>query len=70
MKKRVLFCVPPNCGGAERVTLTIAKLLDREQYDVTIVIIGRTKGEIIKFVPDYFALPKHCNQKQLDCNYR
>lgn len=54
MKKRVLFCVPPSCGGAERVTLTIAKLLDREQYDITIVIVGRTKGEIIKFVPDYF----------------
>lgn len=54
MKKKVLFCVPPNCGGAERVTLTIAKLLNREQYDVTIVIVGKTKGEIIKFVPDYF----------------
>lgn len=54
MKKKVLFCVPPNCGGAERVTLTIAKLLDKEQYDVTIVIVGKTKGEIIEFVPDYF----------------
>ncbi len=54
MKKRVLFCVPPNCGGAERVTLTIAKLLDRELYDVTIVIVGKTKGEIIKFIPSYF----------------
>lgn len=54
MKKRVLFCIPPNCGGAERVTLTIAKLLDKERYDVTIVIVGKTKGEIIEFIPDYF----------------
>ena len=54
MKKKVLFCIPPNCGGAERVTLTIAKLLDREQYDITIVIVGKKKGEIVKSVPDYF----------------
>lgn len=51
MKRKVLFCVPPNVGGAERVTLTIAKLLDREKYDVKVVIVGRTKGEIETFIP-------------------
>lgn len=56
MKKKVLFCVPPNVGGAERVTLTIAKLLDREKYDIKVVIIGKTIGEIKEFVPDYMEI--------------
>lgn len=56
MKRKILFCVPPSCGGAERVTLTIAKLLDREKYDVKVVIIGRTKGEIKEFIPDYMDI--------------
>lgn len=56
MKHKVLFCVPPNVGGAERVTLTIAKLLDREKYDVKVVIVGRTTGEIKEFVPDYMEI--------------
>lgn len=54
MKKLVVFCVPPSCGGAERVTLTIAKLLDLAKFDVKIVIVGRTKGEIVDFIPDSF----------------
>lgn len=56
MKKKVLFCVPPSCGGAERVTLTIAKLLDSEKYDVKVVIIGKTTGEIKEFIPDYMEI--------------
>ena len=56
MKKKVLFCIPPSCGGAERVTLTIAKLLDREKYDVKVIIIGRTIGEIKEFIPDYMEI--------------
>ncbi len=56
MKKKVLFCVPPSCGGAERVTLTIAKLLDSDKYDVKVVIIGKTTGDIKNFVPDYMGI--------------
>lgn len=56
MKKTVLFCVSPNCGGAERVTLTIAKLLDLNKFDIKIVIIGKSKGEIVDFIPDYFDI--------------
>lgn len=56
MKRKVLFCVPPNVGGAERVTLTIAKLLDREKYDIKIIIVGRTTGEIKEFVPNYMGI--------------
>lgn len=56
MKKIVLFCVPPSCGGAERVTLTIAKLLDLNKFDIKIVIIGKSKGEIVDFIPDSFDI--------------
>lgn len=53
MKKKILFCVPPSCGGAERVTLTIAKQLDREKFDIKVVIIGKTTGDIKEFIPNY-----------------
>ena len=56
MKQKVLFCVPPSCGGAERVTLTIAKQLDREKFDIKIVIIGKTTGDIKQFIPDYMNI--------------
>lgn len=52
MRKVVLFCVPPTCGGAERVSLTIAKLLDPLKFDVKVLIIGKAKGEIVNFVPE------------------
>lgn len=56
MKKKILFCVPPSCGGAERVTLTIAKLLDKEKFNIKVVIIGKTTGEIKEFIPDYMDI--------------
>lgn len=56
MKRKVLFCVPPFCGGAERVTLTIAKLLDKTKYDIKIVIIGKSTGEIKSFIPEYMEI--------------
>lgn len=56
MKRKVLFCVPPSCGGAERVTLTIAKLLNKEEFDIKVVIIGNIVGEIKEFIPDYMGI--------------
>lgn len=53
-KKMYLFCVPPTCGGAERVTLTIAKLLWQKGNNVKIVIIGNREGEIRDFIPSFF----------------
>ena len=57
MKRQViLFCIPPSCGGAERVTLTIAKLLDSTSFDIKIAIIGKTEGEIIDFIPKHMEV--------------
>lgn len=51
-KKRVLFCLPPDCGGAERVTITVAKMLPADRFETCIAIIGRSRGEIAHFLPD------------------
>lgn len=54
--KTAVFFLSASCGGAERMTITIAKLLDREEYDVRFVVIGREIGEIKEFVPKDYPL--------------
>lgn len=50
-KKKVLFFVSPFFGGASRMTVTIAKLLDRREYDVKFVVFGGKPQEILNFIP-------------------
>ena len=53
-RRKVLFFLPPTVGGAERMTLTIAKMLPQDEFDVKFVVVGRTLGDIVKFIPsDY-----------------
>ncbi len=54
--KTAIFFLSASCGGAERMTITIAKLLNREEYDVRFVVIGREIGEIKEFVPKSYPL--------------
>lgn len=54
--KTAVFFLSPFCGGAERMTITIAKLLDRSEYDVRFVVIGTQVGEIKEFVPENYPL--------------
>ena len=49
--KYVLLFVPPSCGGAERVTITIAKILLKRGYKIKIAVVGKNRGEIAKFIP-------------------
>ncbi len=51
MKKRIYFFVSTGAGGAERVTVTIAKILDKDKYDVQIVVTGMADCEIARFIP-------------------
>ena len=48
----ILFFLPPSCGGAERVTLTIAKALFKKGLKIKVAIVGRKKGEIVNFIPE------------------
>ncbi len=51
MSKRVVICVSPTCGGAERVSVTVAKSLVAAGFDVRIAIVGNRRGEIMEFIP-------------------
>lgn len=53
-KKKVLFFLPPSVGGAERMTVTIAKMLPRDEFEVKFVVVGKTIGDIVKFIPSDF----------------
>lgn len=53
-KRKVLFFLPPTVGGAERMTVTIAKMLPRDEFEVKFVVVGRTLGDIVRLIPsDY-----------------
>lgn len=49
--KKIIFFLPPTVGGAERMTVTIGKMLPRDEFDVKFVIVGKTLGDIVKFIP-------------------
>lgn len=62
-KRKILFFTPPSCGGAERMTVFIAKMLPRDQFDVTFVIVGRSMGDIVKFIPSDYRVRLICLKK-------
>lgn len=53
IRKKILFFTPSDVGGAERVTLTIAKMLPRSEYEVKIVFVCEKVGDLKKFVPQW-----------------
>lgn len=60
-KKKVLFFTPGGVGGAERMTITVAKLLPQERYEVKFVVIG-TLNKIYDFIPKEYScdcIPVH-----------
>ena len=52
MKKKVLFFLPPTTGGAEKITTTFARMLDKEQLETAFVIVGRRKGDVVHYIPE------------------
>lgn len=55
-KQKVLFFLPPTVGGAERMTVTIAKMLPQDEIEVIFVIVGRGLGDIVKLIPTDFPI--------------
>lgn len=54
MKKKVLFFLDGVVGGAERMTITIGKMLPRKDFDVKFVVVMDSLGDIQSFIPcDY-----------------
>lgn len=59
-RKKVLFFLPSTTGGAERMTINIAKMLPPEHFAVKFVIVHKDLGTITDFVPqcfEYIHLP-------------
>lgn len=55
-RKKVLFFLPPSVGGAERMTVLIAKMLPQDEFEVKFVIVGRSLGDIVKFIPEGYPV--------------
>lgn len=51
-KKKVLFFIPPYVGGAEKVTITIYKLLKDYDIEKKFVIVGKNRGDIENLIPE------------------
>lgn len=53
-----IFMVLPDlsAGGAERVTITIARILKREGYDVAFLNLGKHSGEMLEWIEPEFRL--------------
>lgn len=50
-KKKVLFFMDSAVGGGQRMTVTIAKMLPLEEYEVKFIIVDKGLGEIMNFIP-------------------
>lgn len=55
-KKKVLFFLPPSVGGAERMTVLIAKLLPLDEFEVKFVVVGKDLGDIVGFIPTVYEI--------------
>lgn len=55
-KRKVLIFLPSSTGGAERVAVTIGKMLPRDEFEVKFVIVHRSLGTIVKFIPEGYEV--------------
>ena len=58
MKKKILMFLQAGVGGAERVTITIGKNLDREKYDVSFCLVGNENDDVSvkSFIPEDYVV--------------
>lgn len=54
-KQKVLFFLPGGVGGAERMTLTIASMLPRDDYEVKFVVVGRLTN-VLNIIPEGYEV--------------
>jgi len=55
--KKVYFLLPTlDAGGAERVSITIARILHKEGFDVEFVNFGKHDGEMLSWIEQEFKL--------------
>ena len=59
---KIYFLLPNlSAGGAERVTITIARILKKNGFDVGFINIGHPKGEMYNWiVPEFEMISLDC----------
>ncbi len=55
MRRKALFFLPSSTGGAERMTITIGKMLPMDDFEVKFIIVGRNTGSIGRFIPSEYT---------------
>ena len=63
-KRKALFFVPSGTGGAERMTVNIAKCLPLDIYDVKFIILSKEIGTISSFIPSNYNV-KHVSIRNI-----
>ena len=54
---KIYFLLPDlSAGGAERVSITIARLLHKEGHDVEFINFGYRKGEMLDWIEPEFKM--------------
>lgn len=61
-KKKVVIFIKCNFGGAERVTINIAEMLPKDEFDVVFVVVGKNR-DTEKFIPSYYKI-RHIRQRE------
>ena len=52
-KRKILFFILPDIGGAERISITMSKYLDPTTYEIKFVVVALKVGNIIQYIPQY-----------------
>lgn len=55
-RRKTIFFLPARAGGAERMGITIAKMLDTELFDVKFVLVCNEVESIINFIPENYEV--------------
>lgn len=56
MRKKILLFLQSGVGGAERVTVTIGKNLNKDKFEVSFCSVGVGKNTIADFIPSDYAI--------------
>ena len=62
--KIIFFLATLNGGGAERVTITFIKELEREKFEIYLVLIDKN-GVFLDLIPDYVKIIELKSKKVL-----
>jgi hypothetical protein len=53
--KIIYYLSTLNAGGAERVTVNLIRKLDREKFDIYLILVERV-GPFLDLIPDYVKI--------------